>query len=221
MPDEKLSKTPLHRCHLQLGARMVPFAGYEMPVQYSSVLDEAKRVRQACGLFDVSHMGQFSIRGKNSLAEVQKLVTNDLRKLEIGQAQYNMLCNPEGGVIDDLVIYRRSEEETFICVNASNRKADYEWITTHLGSGVILMTRATRPRSSRFKGRRPKRYFRAARMRHSFQDQILLGRRDSGLRPSLLCLSHRLHGRRWLRALSQERKRNRCLGKTSRDGSQG
>ena len=117
---------------------MVPFAGYEMPVQYTSVLDETKRVRQACGLFDVSHMGQFSIRGKRSLEEVQRLVTNDLSKLEIGQAQYNMLCNPQGGVIDDLVIYRRSEEETFICVNASNRSADLEWMRTNLGSRVQL-----------------------------------------------------------------------------------
>jgi len=136
--ETKLLKTPLHRCHLQLGARMVPFAGYEMPVQYTGLLDEAKAVRAKAGLFDVSHMGQFSIRGKNSLAEVQKLVTNDLSKLKLGQAQYNMLCNENGGVIDDLVIYRRGEEETFICVNASNRKADFDWMKSHLSSQVQL-----------------------------------------------------------------------------------
>ena len=138
MPDEKLLRTPLHRCHLQLGARMVPFAGYEMPVQYTGVLEETKAVRAAAGLFDVSHMGQFSIRGTNSLLEVQKLVTNDLTKLAIGQAQYNMLCQPDGGVIDDLVVYRRSADETYLCVNASNRKRDFQWMQSHLSSEVTL-----------------------------------------------------------------------------------
>lgn len=117
---------------------MVPFAGYEMPVQYTSVLEEARAVRAAAGLFDVSHMGQFSVRGKQSLEEVQKLVTNDLSKLAMGQAQYNILCNEHGGVIDDLVVYRRSAEETFICVNASNRKADFDWMKSHLGASVKL-----------------------------------------------------------------------------------
>lgn len=117
---------------------MVPFAGYSMPVQYTSVLDEARAVRSHCGLFDVSHMGQFSVRGKNSLAAVQKLVTNDLSKLSLGQAQYNMLCNEAGGVIDDLVVYRRSEDETYICVNASNRAADFAWMRSHLPSQLTF-----------------------------------------------------------------------------------
>ncbi len=138
MTGDNLLKTPLYRCHLQLGARMVPFAGYEMPVQYSGVLDETKAVRAQAGLFDVSHMGQFSVRGKNSLSEVQRLVTNDLSKLGLGQAQYNMLCNEKGGVIDDLVVYKRSETETFICVNASNRHTDFEWMRSHLSSQVQL-----------------------------------------------------------------------------------
>jgi aminomethyltransferase len=135
---EKLQTTPLHRHHIQLGARMVPFAGYEMPVQYSGLLEEAKAVRSAAGLFDVSHMGQFAVRGNNPLEEIQKLVTNDLSRLQMGQAQYNMLCNEKGGVIDDLVVYRRSEKETYICVNASNRKADYEWMTSRLPATVTL-----------------------------------------------------------------------------------
>lgn len=129
-------RTPLYQCHLNLGARMVPFAGFEMPVQYSGVLNETKAVRKDCGLFDVSHMGQLSIRGRNALTEVNKLITNDLEKLSLGQAQYNILCNPEGGVIDDLIVYRRSEEEIFICVNAANRQADVEWFRSHLGSTV-------------------------------------------------------------------------------------
>ncbi len=111
---------------------MVPFAGYEMPVQYTSVLDETMSVRSDAGLFDVSHMGQFSVRGKNALAAVNSLVTNDLTKIAVGQAQYNMLCNDHGGVIDDLVVYRLGEEEIYICVNASNRKADFDWFTQRL-----------------------------------------------------------------------------------------
>jgi len=134
MPEETLSKTPLHRCHLQLGARMVPFAGYSMPVQYTGVLEETKAVRENCGLFDVSHMGQFSLHGKNSLDAVMKLVTNDLTKLGVGQAQYNMLCNEKGGVIDDLVVYRRTEDWTYICVNASNRQTDFQWMKSHLSN---------------------------------------------------------------------------------------
>ncbi len=136
MKNETLNRTPLHRCHLQLGARMVPFAGYEMPVQYTGVIEEIKAVRKAAGLFDVSHMGQVSVRGTNALSEVNKLVTNNVEKLALGQAQYNMLCNERGGVIDDLVVYRRSPDEVFICVNAGNRKEDVTWIRSRLGGGV-------------------------------------------------------------------------------------
>ena len=104
---------------------MVPFAGYEMPVQYTGVLDETRAVRAAAGLFDVSHMGQFRVTGHEPLAAVQALVTNDLSRLSLGQAQYNILTNPEGGAIDDLVVYHRAPGETFICVNASNRQRDF------------------------------------------------------------------------------------------------
>ncbi len=141
MPDNqntKLLRTPLYEDHLALKAKMVPFAGYEMPVQYTGLLSEAEACRKTIGLFDVSHMGQFRLKGKNPLAALQKLVTNDLSKIQLGQAQYNMLCNPEGGVIDDLIIYRQKEEETYICVNASNRKVDFDWMKKHLPSGLAL-----------------------------------------------------------------------------------
>lgn len=133
-----LKRTPLYESHKKLGARIVPFAGYEMPVQYSGGLEETKATRSTCGLFDVSHMGQFSVRGKNHLAAVQSLVTNDLSKLKPGQAQYNMLCNEKGGVIDDLIVYRRSDAETFICVNAGNRAADYDWMKSRLAKDATL-----------------------------------------------------------------------------------
>lgn len=109
-----------------------------MPVQYTGVLAEAEATRKAIGLFDVSHMGQFRIKGKNPLEALQKLVTNDLSKIQIGQAQYNMLCNPQGGVIDDLIVYRQKEDETYICVNASNRKADFDWMKKQLPKTVQL-----------------------------------------------------------------------------------
>lgn len=136
--SSNLKGTPLYARHLELGARMVPFAGYNMPVQYSGVLDETKATRSHAGLFDVSHMGQFSITGPGHLEAVAALVTNQPHKIALGQAQYNMLCNEAGGVIDDLVIYRRSEKETFICVNASNRQADFEWMTSRLPASVTL-----------------------------------------------------------------------------------
>ena len=139
MPLADLKKTPLHECHIKLGARMVPFAGYEMPVQYSGVLEETRSVRKTCGLFDVSHMGQFRLSGKNALEELSGLVTNDLSKLALGQAQYNMLCNEAGGVLDDLVVYRRSEEEVYLCVNASNRKTGFDWLQSHLTRSVELV----------------------------------------------------------------------------------
>lgn len=138
MTSETLKRTPLYANHLQLKARMVPFAGFEMPVQYQGLLEEAKACRKEVGLFDVSHMGQFSIRGQKALDAVQTLVTNDLSKLQIGQAQYNILCNETGGVIDDLVIYRRAESHIYICVNASNRATDFAWMKTRLASSVTL-----------------------------------------------------------------------------------
>lgn len=129
---DKLKRTPLYNTHVKLKARMVPFAGYEMPVQYTGLLEEARNTRAKAGLFDVSHMGQFSLKGKNTFEKLSRLVSNDLSRLQKGQAQYNLLCNEKGGVIDDLVVYYRSEEETFICVNASNREVDFEWMKSQL-----------------------------------------------------------------------------------------
>lgn len=133
-----LSKTPLYENHLALGARMVPFAGYSMPVQYQGLLDETKACRHHGGLFDVSHMGQFSLKGKNALSALQQLVTNQLSKVALGQAQYNFLCNESGGVIDDIIVYNRSENEAFLCVNASNRATDWEWLVSRLPRDVTL-----------------------------------------------------------------------------------
>jgi len=137
MPSTLL-KTPLHSHHLALGARMVPFAGFEMPVQYQGVLEETRTCRSSGGLFDVSHMGQIRLKGKGILEKFQLLVTNQLQRLQINQVQYNLLCNEAGGVIDDILVYFQSPQELFLCVNASNRHAVFDWISQRLPSDVSV-----------------------------------------------------------------------------------
>jgi aminomethyltransferase len=117
-----LRRTPLHDAHLALGARLVPFAGFEMPVQYSSILEEHRTVRQAVGLFDLSHMGEVSVSGPEALAFTRYAVVSDPGTLEPGQAQYSMLCTADGGIIDDLIVYRIDDGYLIVC-NAGNRDA--------------------------------------------------------------------------------------------------
>ncbi|HET6379693.1 MAG TPA: glycine cleavage system aminomethyltransferase GcvT [candidate division Zixibacteria bacterium] len=117
-----LRRTPLHEAHLALNARMVPFAGYEMPVQYTSIIEEHRAVRTAAGLFDLSHMGEVLISGPEALSFARYAVVSDPGTLEPGQAQYSMLCTEEGGIIDDLIVYRTDEGYLIVC-NASNREA--------------------------------------------------------------------------------------------------
>ena len=126
-----LKRTPLYEAHVSIGARMVDFAGWEMPVQYSGPIPEHMAVREAAGLFDVSHMGEIEIIGPGALDLVQKLTTNDVRKLEDNQVQYSALTNADGGVIDDLLVYRINEEYLLLVVNASNADKDFAWIKGH------------------------------------------------------------------------------------------
>ncbi len=123
-----LRRTPLYDRHVALGARMVPFAGWEMPVQYASILDEHRTVRSAIGLFDLSHMGELAVSGQEALAFVRYAVASDPGTLETGQAQYSMLCAADGGVIDDLICYRTDEGYLLVC-NAANR----DTVVAHLG----------------------------------------------------------------------------------------
>jgi aminomethyltransferase len=126
-----LKRTPLYEAHVSIGARMVDFAGWEMPVQYSGPIPEHMAVREAAGLFDVSHMGEIEIVGAGALDLVQKLTTNDVAKLEDNQVQYSALTNTGGGVIDDLLVYRINEEYFLLVVNASNSDKDFAWIREH------------------------------------------------------------------------------------------
>jgi aminomethyltransferase len=133
-------KTPLYDCHVQSEGKIVPFAGYLLPVQYKSgVIAEHMAVRNAAGLFDVSHMGEVIIKGKDAINNIQMLVTNDCSTMKDGQVRYSPMCNEEGGVIDDLLIYRINEEKYLIIVNASNRQKDVEWMKEHLSGDVELM----------------------------------------------------------------------------------
>ena len=105
MSDSDVKSTPLAAKHIELGARMVPFSGWNMPVQYTGILDEHKAVREACGIFDISHMGQFTVSGPNAAAWLNSMLTNDINKLDIGQGQYSIMLNEQAGVIDDPVSY--------------------------------------------------------------------------------------------------------------------
>ena len=135
-------RTPLYPAHLEASARMVEFAGWDMPVQYQGVLEEHAAVRERVGIFDVSHMGEIVIEGPRALEETQRLITNDLSRCADGQAQYSALLNERGGVIDDIIVYRFSPTRLFICVNASGREKDFQWMKAHLGPGATASQRS-------------------------------------------------------------------------------
>ena len=133
-----MRNTALTQKHIDLGAKMVPFAGYNMPVQYEGVNAEHETVRNAVGVFDVSHMGEFVLRGPNALALIQKFASNDASILFDGKAQYSCMPNGQGGIVDDLIIYRVNAEEYFIVVNASNIEKDWNWISSLNDLGVEM-----------------------------------------------------------------------------------
>ncbi len=133
-----MKNTALTHIHEQLGAKMVPFAGYNMPVSYEGVNAEHETVRKAVGVFDVSHMGEFLITGPNALDLIQKVCSNDASKLVDGQAQYSCLPNETGGVVDDLIIYRFEAEKWLLVVNASNIEKDWNWISKHNSMGAEM-----------------------------------------------------------------------------------
>ena len=133
-----MKKTALHEIHKALGAKLVPFAGYQMPVQYEGVNAEHLTVRKGVGVFDVSHMGEFLIEGPNALALIQSVASNDASVLSIGKAQYSCLPNDKGGIVDDLIIYRLEENAYLLVVNASNIEKDWQWISANNDVGAKL-----------------------------------------------------------------------------------
>lgn len=138
-------KTPLYEEHLALGARMVDFAGWQMPVQYAGIIEEHNAVRTGVGIFDVSHMGEFRFFGVHAKQALQRIVTNDLDKIDaVGDALYTVMCDEDGGIIDDLIVYHSGDIEYLIVANASNRATDWDWITAHLPEDVEAVDESDR-----------------------------------------------------------------------------
>jgi aminomethyltransferase len=125
---QTLQRTPLHARHVALGARMVPFAGWEMPVQYEGVIPEHLAVRRDCGVFDVSHMGEIEVEGPRATELLQETLSNDLAKIDVEGAQYTLLTNERGGILDDLIVYELSPFRYLLVVNAANRESDFRWL---------------------------------------------------------------------------------------------
>jgi aminomethyltransferase len=138
MDASPLKTVALHDTHQQLGAKIVPFAGYAMPVRYSSDLEEHHAVRRGVGIFDVSHMGEFRLRGPQALDLIQRTTSNDASKLKPGKAQYSCLPNTEGGIVDDLLVYMLADEDYFLVVNASNIEKDWNWLQQYNTRGVEM-----------------------------------------------------------------------------------
>lgn len=143
--SETLLRTPLYESHVALNARLVPFAGYEMPVQYTSIIVESKAVREGAGMFDVSHMARLVLKGEGVVAFLEKVTSNDVSKLVDGQGQYSLLPNVSGGCVDDIIVYRFSENHFYMVVNASNHAKDVAWLHEQNAFGVEIsdLTEAT------------------------------------------------------------------------------
>lgn len=134
----ELKRTPLYDVYKEYGGKTIDFGGWELPVQFSSIKEEHEAVRTKAGLFDVSHMGEITVKGKDSTAFLQKVMTNDISKIAIHGAQYNAMCNANGGTVDDLLVYKYSDEHYLLVVNASNIEKDFNWLKEHVEGDVAL-----------------------------------------------------------------------------------
>jgi aminomethyltransferase len=142
MSEAVQKKTPLYEEHVRLGAKMIPFGDWIMPVQYSSIMDEHQAVRNNVGVFDISHMGQLVATGATAAGWLNEMLTNNIEKLEVGSGQYTFLLNERGGIIDDLIVYRTAPEEFLLVVNASGTEGDLAWLRKHMADGVDLQNRS-------------------------------------------------------------------------------
>jgi aminomethyltransferase len=138
----ELKKTPLNAIHRELGARMVDFAGWDMPVQYAGPIPEHLAVRTKAGIFDVSHMGEIELTGSTAEETIQKVTSNDVRRLAIGQCHYSALTTPKGTFVDDILVYRMGRSHFFLCVNSSNQEKDFAWIRDHAEAGTDVLFRS-------------------------------------------------------------------------------
>jgi aminomethyltransferase len=134
----ELKRTPLFSVYQKYGAKTIDFGGWDLPVQFSSIKDEHEAVRTKAGLFDVSHMGEVDVRGPDAFEYVQKMTTNDAAKLKEGQAQYSILCYPDGGTVDDLLVYKKADDHFLLVINAANIEKDVEWLKQHIEGNVSV-----------------------------------------------------------------------------------
>jgi aminomethyltransferase len=134
----ELKKTPLFSLYQEAGAKTIEFGGWDLPVQFTSIKEEHEAVRTKAGLFDVSHMGEVEVSGPDALAFVQKITTNDAAKLDVGQAQYSIMCYPDGGTVDDLLVYKLAEDRYLLVINAANIEKDVDWMKQHMEGDMKL-----------------------------------------------------------------------------------
>ena len=132
-------RTCLYDRHVSLGAKMVPFGGFEMPIQYTDITDEHQAVRNACGVFDVSHMGEVLVTGKDAEAYVQHIFTNDIAGAPVGKIFYGMMLYPDGGTVDDLLVYKMGAEKFFLVINAANIDKDFAWMQEHTADYDVVV----------------------------------------------------------------------------------
>jgi aminomethyltransferase len=142
MSETAPKKTPLYDEHVRLGAKMVPFAGWLMPVQYTGIVQEHQAVRNGVGMFDISHMGQFIVDGTGAREWLNKMLTNDINKLDVGMGQYTLLLNENGGIIDDLIVYRIGDQNFLLVVNAARAEEDFAWLQKHLPAAAAAAVSA-------------------------------------------------------------------------------
>jgi aminomethyltransferase len=175
---ELLKRTPLYAVHLELGAKMAPFSGWEMPVQYSGILEEHAAVRERVGLFDISHMGQFLVAGPNAERALNNLFTNDISKIAVGQAEYTLMCNDRGGIIDDLIVYRLKPSVYLVIVNAGNIEKDFVWMNTNATVPAVIENPSDRYAGLALQGPASSQFFEfaAALPRFHIQPQEVFGK---------------------------------------------
>jgi aminomethyltransferase len=185
--DAELRRTPLYEQHQALGAKVVPFAGWEMPVTYEGVREEHSAVRTHAGMFDVSHMGEVEVEGPGALAFLQRVLSNDVAKLEIGGAQYSCLCNEDGGVIDDLFTYRLGGDRYLIVTNAANHETDLAWLGRQ-GRGFDVSVRDVADRYAMLAVQGPHaRQVLAGALRIELPPRMHVSHVQVGRRPALVC----------------------------------
>jgi len=141
--ETNLKRTPLFEEYAKSGGKTIDFGGWELPVQFSSIKEEHDAVRNRAGLFDVSHMGEIFVEGKDALNYLQILLSNDISKIQIGGAQYNAMCYENGGVVDDLIVYFLEENRYLLCVNAANIEKDYDWMISNAEGDVTITNKSS------------------------------------------------------------------------------